>query len=167
MTEAATARPAICWCWWAHARAPSSLPATSPGVGGNYRAPLTRAPNFPPGLRPPSRGRIFSASNSMWFGPQIEYSHDLGGTWEQSTEQPRFTDKPEYAEHDGPTVANIWHIEPGRTMEPNTLYAGVQPAALFKSTDGGATWHEVEGPGPSTPPVHNGCPVLADYAFTA
>ena len=92
-------------------------------------------------------GRVFSASNSMWFGPQVEYSDDLGGTWEQSTEQPRFTDKPEYAEHDGPTVANIWHIEPGRTGEPDTLYAGVQPAALFKSSDGGATWHEVEGLG--------------------
>ena len=96
---------------------------------------------------PRSGGRVYSASNSMWFGPQIEYSDDLGATWEQSTEQPRFTDKPEYAEHDGPTVANIWHIETGRAGEPDTLYAGVQPAALFKSSDGGATWHEVEGLG--------------------
>ncbi len=96
---------------------------------------------------PRTGGRIYSASNSMWFGPQVEYSDDLGGTWEQSREQPRFADKPEYAEHDGPTVANIWHIEPGRSIEPDTLYAGVQPAAIFKSTDGGATWHEVAGLG--------------------
>ena len=94
-----------------------------------------------------SEGRILAASNSMWFGPQVEYTDDFGGTWVQAEEQPRFRDKPEYAEHDGATVRNIWHIEPGRTCEPGTLYAGVQPAALFKSTDSGATWHELEGLG--------------------
>ena len=96
---------------------------------------------------PRAGGRIFSASNSMWFGPQVEFSNDLGATWEQSTQQPRFTDKPEFAEHDGPAVANIWHIEPGIAAEPATVYAGVQPAALFKSADGGVTWQEVEGLG--------------------
>ena len=90
-------------------------------------------------------GRLLSASNSMWFGPQVEYSSDLGKTWEQSRAQPRFSGKPEYAEHDGPTVSRIWHIEPGPASEPATLYAGVQPAALFKSTDHGVTWQEVEG----------------------
>ena len=90
-------------------------------------------------------GVIYSASNSMWFGPQVEYSRDLGNTWEQAREQPRFVGKPEYAEHDGPTVSRVWHIEPGLPGEPDTLYAGVQPAALFKSTDGGETWGEVEG----------------------
>ena len=94
-----------------------------------------------------SGGRIFAASNSMWFGPQVEYSDDVGKTWEQSRQQPRFADKPEYAEHDGVTVGNLWHIEPGRASEPDTLYAGVQPAALFKSTDGGDTWQEVAGLG--------------------
>lgn len=96
---------------------------------------------------PRAGGRVFSASNSMWFGPQVEFSDDLGSTWEQSSEQPRFADKPEYAEHDGPAVANIWHIEPGGPAEPATLYAGVQPAALFRSTDGGDSWQEVEGLG--------------------
>ena len=92
-------------------------------------------------------GIIYSASNSMWFGPQVEFSPDLGKTWEQAEVQPRFNNKPEYAEHDGDTVSRIWHIEPGRAEEPGTLFAGVQPAALFKSTDGGATWLEVEGLG--------------------
>ena len=92
-------------------------------------------------------GTIFSASNSMWFGPQIEFSRDLGQTWQQAEAQPRFTNKPEYAEHDGDTVSRIWHIEPGRAGEPETLYAGVQPAALFKSTDAGVTWREVDGLG--------------------
>ena len=92
-------------------------------------------------------GRLLAASNSMWFGPQVEYSDDLGKTWEQASQQPRFADKPEYAEHDGPTVNNVWHIEPGSDGEPGTLYAGVQPAALFKSKDGGVTWREVAGLG--------------------
>ena len=92
-------------------------------------------------------GRVYAATNSMWFGPQIEYSDDLGATWEQATEQPRFTNKPDYAEHDGDTVSRVWHIEPGRANEPDTLYVGVQPAALFKSTDRGATWREVAGLG--------------------
>ena len=94
-----------------------------------------------------SGGTIYSASNSMWFGPQVEYTRDLGRTWEQAREQPRFTEKPEYAEHDGAAVSRVWHIEAGPGAEPGTLYAGVQPAALFKSTDGGATWHEVRGLG--------------------
>ena len=92
-------------------------------------------------------GKLFAATNSMWFGPQVEFSRDLGATWEQAEAQPRFADKPEYAEHDGPTVNRLWHIEPGLASEPDTLYAGVQPAALFKSTDGGVTWREVEGLG--------------------
>ena len=96
---------------------------------------------------PRQGGRLLSATNSMWFGPQVEYSDDLGQTWQQAREQPRFTDKPEYAEHDGPTVSRVWHIEPGRDSEPGTLYAGVQPAALFKSADGGETWQEVTGLG--------------------
>ena len=90
-------------------------------------------------------GKLFAATNSMWFGPQVEFSQDLGKTWEQAQAQPRFADKPEYAEHDGPTVSRLWHIEPGRESEPEVLYAGVQPAALFKSEDGGVTWSEVEG----------------------
>ncbi len=90
-------------------------------------------------------GRLLTATNSMWFGPQVEYSDDMGKTWQQAGGQPRFTDKPEYAEHDGPSVSRVWHIEPGRESETETLYAGVQPAALFKSTDAGETWHEVTG----------------------
>ena len=88
---------------------------------------------------------MLAASNSMWFGSQVEYSHDLGKTWEQANAQPRLSGKPEYAEHDGPTANRIWHIVPGRGDQSDTLYAGVQPAALFKSTDGGGTWHEVKG----------------------
>ena len=82
-------------------------------------------------------GQLYSATNSMWFGPQVEMSRDLGATWEQAREQPRF------AGDGGPTVNRLWHIEPGRESEPQTLYAGGEPAALFRSDDEGATWQEV------------------------
>ena len=90
-----------------------------------------------------SGGRLFAATNSMWFGPQVEFSRDWGGTWEQAEEQPRFAGNGENAAGGGPTVNRLWHIEPGRDTEPGTLYAGVEPAALFKSADDGVSWQEV------------------------
>ncbi len=88
-------------------------------------------------------GRLFAATNSMWFGPQVEFSQDLGGSWEQAQAQPRFAGNADNDENAGPTVHRLWHIEPGRDTEPGTLYAGVAPAALFQSADDGVTWQEV------------------------
>ena len=85
------------------------------------------------------RGEVFAASNHMVWGPQLEFSRDLGGTWEQPKEQPRFSPDA------GATVNRLWHIEPGLKAEPEVLYMGVEPAALFKSEDGGSTWNEVRG----------------------
>jgi photosystem II stability/assembly factor-like uncharacterized protein len=82
-------------------------------------------------------GRILSAANHPVWGPQLEYSDDQGSTWTSAQEQPRFPGE------GGETVKNIWHVEPGRDSEPQVVYAGVEPAALFKSEDVGQTWHEV------------------------
>ena len=90
-------------------------------------------------------GRLFAATNSMWFGPQVEFSRDLGGRWEPAAVQPRFAGNGENTEGAGPTVNRLWHIEPGRDTEPGTLYAGVEPAALFHSADDGVSWQEVSG----------------------
>ncbi|MFZ1803792.1 MAG: exo-alpha-sialidase, partial [Nitrospira sp.] len=38
----------------------------------------------------------------------------------------------------------VWHLEPSLT-DPDTVYAGVEDAAIFKSTDGGTTWKELAG----------------------
>ncbi len=88
---------------------------------------------------PRDGGTILTGVNTFWFGPEIQTSRDGGQTWTNPTEQPRFS-----AEN-GETVKRIWHIEPGRPSEPGVLYAGVEPAALFKTEDGGETWHEVAG----------------------
>ena len=84
-------------------------------------------------------GRILAAANHPIWGPQLEYSDDLGSSWISAPGQPRFPGD------GGATVERLWHIEPGPTSEPGVLYAGVEPAALFKSEDGGANWREVTG----------------------
>ena len=81
--------------------------------------------------------RILAAENHMIWGPQVQLSDDLGMSWRQASGPPRFGG-------DGsPAVERIWHIEPAGQAQPGVIYAGVQPAALFKSEDRGETWSEV------------------------
>ncbi|PKB70462.1 MAG: hypothetical protein BZY87_10605 [SAR202 cluster bacterium Io17-Chloro-G6] len=84
-------------------------------------------------------GRVLAANNQMVWGPEIQFSDDLGGSWSSGKDQPRFSDDTKRK------VDRLWHIEPGRDSEPGVLYVGVQPAALFKSADDGDTWNEVAG----------------------
>ncbi len=82
-------------------------------------------------------GSVIAAVNYMIWGQEIHMSHDLGQTWSRSEEPPRFVNREDL------TMKNLWHVEPGRENEPGVLYAGVDPAALFKSEDSGITWQEV------------------------
>jgi len=82
-------------------------------------------------------GRIFATAKDSWFGCEVVSSPDLGGHWESATLNPKF------AESSGLKLERIWHIEPGRAAEKGVLYAGVAPAALFRSEDNGQTWGEV------------------------
>ena len=87
---------------------------------------------------PRDGGTLWAGVNDLIWGPEIHRSPDLGKTWLPSSEGPKFSDG-------DLTVSKVWHLEPGRADEPGTVYAGVEPAALFKSEDGGATCHEVNG----------------------
>ncbi len=82
-------------------------------------------------------GSIFAAVNDAWFGCEIVRSTDFGGSWQSAQQNPAFQEGSDYQ------LERIWHIEPGRSTEPNVLYAGVAPAALFQTQDGGETWCEV------------------------
>ncbi len=84
-------------------------------------------------------GSTLAAINSTVWGPEMRVSPDLGATWSSSDGQPRFVGS------DGRTVGKIWHIKPGRDRTPGVLFAGVDPAALFRSDDYGASWQEVVG----------------------
>ena len=83
-------------------------------------------------------GTVFAAVNHMVWGPEVQFSSNLGASWATAKKQPGFSGQ------EGRTVKRLWHIEPGRDSEPGTLYAGVEPAALFKTEDGGNNWFEVE-----------------------
>src|SRR5580704_12353565 len=77
------------------------------------------------------RNTLFAAVSSGWFGSDIHRSGDGGRTWQATSGGLRF------AEDSGLSTKCVWHIRPGRASEPGVLYAGVDPAGLFKSEDGG------------------------------
>lgn len=83
--------------------------------------------------------RMFAADNNDFFGSFLRYSDDFGQTWHDPEQGIQFS--PE----SGQKLVNIWVIEPGRPDEPGTVYAGVDPASLWISTDGGLSWHINEG----------------------
>ena len=78
--------------------------------------------------------RLFAAENGDFFGSFLRYSDDFGQTWHEPERGIQF---PEGGED---KLKNIWVIEPGRDTEPGVVYAGVDPASLWVSTDSGVTW---------------------------
>ncbi len=87
----------------------------------------------------PRSGILFAAVGDPWFGSRVYRSMDFGNTWEEPTSAPAFP------AGSGLTLEKIWHVEPGRPEEPGVVYAGVEPAALFKSADDGQTWQLLPG----------------------
>ena len=93
--------------------------------------------------------RIYASQSSGWFGQVIQVSDDGGNTWNAGGNT--FEYQGETGTHqtfDGtqqPWVfKRVWHLEPSLT-DANTVYAGVEDAALFRSTDGGGSWQELPG----------------------
>jgi hypothetical protein len=83
--------------------------------------------------------RIWASTQSYW-GTMLRSSDDFGKSWTNPEQAPiRFP--PEA----GVSLKNIWQIVPGSPDEPNVLYCGVEPAALFKTEDGGESWSLVRG----------------------
>jgi hypothetical protein len=118
---------------------------------------------------PADPNRIYASQTSGWFGQLIQRSNDGGKTWEVpggATTGPdgmpqgqgnKFaydtsseTGKPltTHQWYDGTQhpweFKRVWHLEPSLT-DADTVYAGVEDAAMFRSTDGGVSWHELAG----------------------
>jgi serine/threonine protein kinase/photosystem II stability/assembly factor-like uncharacterized protein len=83
--------------------------------------------------------RLWVATNSFW-GTYLHSTEDFGRAWTTSLEASiKFP-------HDcGASLKNIWQLSLGPADEPEVLYCGVDPAALFESRDGGETWSLVRG----------------------
>src|SRR5688572_9875305 len=112
--------------------------------------------------------RIYTSQTSGWFGQIIQRSDDGGKTWFQpGTPKGEVTTTPDgmpkgesnkfvYDTKAAPLTTHqwydgtqhpwefkrVWHVEPS-LVDPNTVYAGVEDAAFFRSTDGGQNWHEM------------------------
>ncbi len=119
---------------------------------------------------PADPNRLYASQSSAWFGQVIQRSNDGGKTWEapgggvtvspegfpkgesnkfvydttSETGQPLTT----HQWYDGTQhpweFKRVWHLEPSLD-DPDTVYAGVEDAGLFRSTDGGHSWQELSG----------------------
>jgi photosystem II stability/assembly factor-like uncharacterized protein len=93
--------------------------------------------------------RLYASQSSGWFGQVLQRSNDGGKSWEAVDN--KFSYEGSAGTHvwyDGSPhpweFKRVWHLEPSRT-DPETVYAGVEDAALFKSSDGGKSWGELPG----------------------
>jgi hypothetical protein len=98
---------------------------------------------------PVDPNRIYASQTSGWFGQQIQRSDDGGKTWTPMNNEfvyDGITGTHQW--YDGTQhpweFKRVWHLEPSHT-DPDTVYAGVEDAGLFKSTDGGNSWSELSG----------------------
>jgi photosystem II stability/assembly factor-like uncharacterized protein len=138
---------------------------------------------------PADPNRVYASQSSGWFGQIIQCSDDGGKTWHQPGTPPGepittpegmpkgesnkfvYDTSPQNGKpltthqwYDGTPhpweFKRVWHLEPSLS-DPDTIYAGVEDAALFRSTDGGQTWQELaglrgHGSGPSWQPGAGG-----------
>jgi len=93
--------------------------------------------------------RIYASQSSGWFGQVMQRSSDGGKTWETVGNKYEYDGVPgTHQWYDGTPhpweFKRVWHLEPS-LAEADTVYAGIEDAALFKSMDGGTSWTELSG----------------------
>ena len=98
---------------------------------------------------PVNPNRIFLSQSSAWFGQVMQRSEDGGATWQAVGNGFRYDGVPgTHQWYDGSPhpweFKRVWHLEPSLS-DPDTIYAGVEDAALFCSIDGGQSWAELSG----------------------
>jgi len=81
------------------------------------------------------RRRLWAGTGSMHWGAVLRSSDDFGKTWTQPEQA-----NVRFPAETGVSLKQIWQIRPGRAEEPDAVYCGVEPAALFESRDGGESW---------------------------
>jgi photosystem II stability/assembly factor-like uncharacterized protein len=125
---------------------------TSDGKRENWEV---SGPNFPGWEMyhlkgsPADPQRIYASQSTGWFGQLIQRSDDGGQSWNPVGNDFSYDGVPgTHQWYDGTPhpweFARVWHLEPSLS-DPDTVYAGVEDAALFRSDDGGQSWNEMSG----------------------
>src|SRR3982074_3405086 len=98
---------------------------------------------------PADPNRLYASQCSGWFGQLIQRSNDGGQTWEAVNN--KFVYEGTVGTHkwyDGTQhpweFKRVWHLEPSLN-DPDTVLAGVEDAAIFRTTDAGQSWQELPG----------------------
>ncbi|HEY7114893.1 MAG TPA: exo-alpha-sialidase [Thermoanaerobaculia bacterium] len=96
---------------------------------------------------PADPNRLYASQTSGWFGQVIQRSNDAGKTWETAGNKFEYDGDPGTHKHyDGTQkpwkFTRVWHLEP-MSDDPEAVYAGIEDAALFRSSDGAQTWQEL------------------------
>ena len=96
----------------------------------------------------PASGTLYAGGGNEWFGPAVWKSTDLGASWTHSSQGLAY-------EAGQDPVKSVWSLA---VAGDGTLYAGVEPAGLFRSTDGGESWTHLDGlqKHPTRPDWHPG-----------
>ena len=100
----------------------------------SVRGPLCEGMPIHDIVHDPATGRTYAAGGSPWYGATVFASDDVLRTWTQSSAGLAYDAGVD-------PVTTVWSLAPSN----GTLYAGVEPAGLFRSTDQGATWEHVKG----------------------
>src|SRR5688572_3515740 len=127
---------------------------------------------------PADPNRLYASQSSSWSGQVVQRSDDGGLTWQAVGNEFAYASEPgTHQWYDGTPhpweFARVWHFEPS-PHDPDTVFAGVEDAGLFRSTDGGQSWEELEAlrthpSGPSWQPGAGGLclhTILIDPANT-
>jgi photosystem II stability/assembly factor-like uncharacterized protein len=98
---------------------------------------------------PVNPDRLYASQSTGWFGQLIQRSDDGGKTWEPVENKFVYDGVPgTHQWYDGTPhpweFKRVWHLEPC-LRDADTVYAGIEDAALFRSTDAGKSWHELSG----------------------
>jgi BNR/Asp-box repeat len=121
------------------------LVGTSKGLflldqNNTVKGPYLEGTSVPSVAYDPRRKRILAGATSFFFGSSVRRSDDMGETWAEA-ETPNI----KFPEDTDTKIVQIWQVLPAGADQPDVVYAGVEPAALFRSADGGESFEFVRG----------------------